>query len=508
VGRGRRNCRIETSQRDASTARPARSPQEQAFGDARFFIGRFERRIGAHSGEAEGLGTARREGAMSTGLGLLSPVEQRLLVSHIHAAETAGTPDGIEIGRRGREVMILAHHRFINSKMLPKHGGRVDSEVIRQACRMGINRAVNDYDEKRGGFLNYAANWMHHYISEAVQDESGPARFKGKSSNLKIRVEKLVKELDNQGITSTLALVTDTLNSRYPKSQVTPEQVAGVYDWVIGKELRLDAPVYATDGSIKMGETIRDASAVGDNPVVRSSAIGAVHAAIADLDKPLDRRLTEIAWGLNSREDVEQKDMFSGVYRDQEGNALSAEDSVIKDRKDIEEVRKVSQEILDGLFEDGDLSFEPHTPEARELFDITGAPPTSGTIQYRLGRIKEQLTNHLSYMREDYVYRGPNALEQSEMACEITRTALVQLGAVTPKQARSLKGGRVSKEGEIKTKSGLRRLCEKYSLVDSVTGKMLPEDQWPAGARPVPAPVAATEPTESTEQLQALMAEV
>jgi hypothetical protein len=150
------------------------------------------------------------------------------------------------------------------------------------------------------------------------------------------------------------------------------------------------------------------------------------------------------------------------------------------------------------MFEADALTFEPGTPEARELFEAFGTPPTSGNIQYALNRARKEMASELSWMRADFRYRGDNELEQSDMAQEEVRRALVAMQAktaegkvITAAEARKLKVSRPGRDGQVRQKGPLRVAAEQYGLVDDRGRVRL--DRVPAAVGPAATPARRDE---------------
>ena len=502
MGRGNRSDEGAAAPPRQRTARRELSPQERALVDARYFIGRYEHRIDLRMRSCTATTQQAREKAKIDAIGLLSAPEQRRLVQHIRAAETAGTPEAAKLGERGRELMILANSRFIQD-YASKHEGRgAPMESVLQACRLGMNKAIDTYDPDRGaGFLHWSANQMHGALNDVIEHEAGPVRMKSKATLHHSRVQQVIKDLDNEGRRVSIDEVTDILNKRFPNARYTPQRVAEVYDWAAAGMISLDATVDAAEGGANLGSVIADAAAVTEENALNAAQRQAVRRALNAIQSPVDRKVMELYWGLDGREQVEQKDMFNGVYRDAEGNAFSAEDSVINDRAELgEAVSKLGQKELDVALRDNAVTFEPGTPEARELFETFGAPPTSGTIQYSLKRAREQMAAELEWMRDDFRYRGDNELENSDAAQEEVRRALVSMGHFSAADARKLKVSRPGRDGTVRKKGPLRQAAEQYGLVDERGRVRLDKVPAPVGAPPA-APARASMP-DSVEEIE------
>lgn len=428
--------------------------------------------------------------AQAQALGVLSYSEQRELVRTV---QTYVGPGRAIVCGRARDLLLLTNAGFIEDE-IRRHAARgLEAEVLRQECREALAFAIDRFDFKfESSFLTYAANRMRGAVSGAIRNDSRLVRLKSRTSEIADRVQRTIKLLEAENKAPTLQAIAD----RLPDD--SPQRIAEVLPWVTTSLVRLDAHVDSADGS-----SMSYSGAISDpNVHVEESTLDAIQSedvrrAISELKSPLERRVIELYWNLDQDTvEVEQRDLFDGVYRDRRGRAYSAELSIIRDRAERgETVSKRSQVELNEGLRSGKLTFEPRTPEARELYELqqelakmTGAPAvalTAATIQETLGRAYSKMAPHLSTLRDTLLYRGDNALENSEHAQALIRRELKrivsdaggavevpEIGRITPGAVDRLKPGRPSRS-RVSSKAELRKAAEHFGLIDPSNGRIV-----------------------------------
>jgi DNA-directed RNA polymerase specialized sigma subunit len=385
-----------------------------------------------------------------------------------------------------RELFILCHRGFVE-RMISKHVQRLDSEspemareVLHQACDIALHRTIDRFDfDNPANPLTYATRVMQDEIKREA--EAGRrVRLKSKANMLGDKIEQMAKEIENEGRQVSVAELAQRLDE-------SPERIAEILPHARRQTVRLDAPVRVPGAQTTVGALVEDPQQAVEEPVVEEDTIERLNQAMNSLS-PFERKVVEVAFGLGDSENVEQKDLFDGVYRDKKGRAFSAKASVIAERsKGGEKVAKLPQRQLNEMYKEGDLLFEPGNPESHALARAakglqeddpgktdrllsyeTGIPPTSGTVQETLKKGLEKLARHKSLEGLEVRYRGRDELENSESARERVRQRLVSNGIVDETELRKLQSTR-SASGE---KSKLRLLAEKHGLVDPDTGRL------------------------------------
>lgn len=392
------------------------------------------------------------------------------------------------VNDRARAIFFLCHTGYIEQQIRRKaHMLRGEDtehalEVLRGAAWKGADKGVDKYSPDEGANpLTYIKNWINAELGDAIEAEGGEGgvRLKSKANDLGKKVQAMAKEIENDGRQVTIAEIADRIGT-------DAERVAEVLPFAVGHMTRMDAPVKTDDGSsASMGALILDPAQEVSAPVLDADMRERVRQAVSEIKSPFQRRIIEL---FHLEEEArEQKDLFDGVYRDSEGRAFSAEPSVIADRKRRGiEVIKASQRDLNRMFREGELTWEPGTPEAHELSRVvmpdydpsakfedfitreTGVPPTSGTIQEAKRFAEEEMRKNPVLNGLQPRYRGEDELENSEAARDEVRRALHRRGIIDDAEAQKLMAGRAAGGG----KSKLRVLAEENDLVDRTSGRL------------------------------------
>jgi len=479
---------------------------EQRLKDYEWIVGRWESRIN-RSGANDRDSFQEQTQAAARALRPLADnvADQKLLVKAAQDAkaimeETANNKTKLgrrvhhhagRINDRAREIFILCHTGFIETQIgrqvhqLSGESPQDAREVLRQEAREGINHGIDKYKFDQGALpLTYIHSWVRARITAAGEREGGigGVRAKSKANDLKKKIQSAAKQLDNDGHKATAAEIARMVDA--PEARVTE-----LLPWATGQVSSLDAPVSGGDGSeTTAGALLVDPENKVDEPVFDNDIQVRVRQAIDEIDSPLQQRIVEMCCGLTGNGDIEQKDLFDGVYRDKKGKAYSAEPSVISDRaKRGETVIKTKQRELNERFKNGELRFEPGTDEAlilsrvgQEDFDLTapyegyitrdtGTPPTSGTIQEAKRKAEDLLRANPLLDGLAPRYRGDNELEYSEKARIQVRKILRYRGIIDAEAEEKLMASRAQSGG----KSKLRMLAEEHGLVDKETGRLI-----------------------------------
>ena len=390
------------------------------------------------------------------------------------------------ISNDAREMFMLIHSGFIRQfcsryqNQLEGESGPDAMETLMQYARIGVNKAIDRYQFDKGANpLTYARQWMRAEVGEGVAREGRPIRLKAKAHDLGKRVQAAAKNMQNEGKAPSAEEIALTLKEPLSK-------VVDVMPFALSPLARLDAPV-SQDGQDSLGSlTADDRLDVADDNEKRESR-QQVHNAVSSIRSPLRKRVIELYYGLANNDPVEQKDLFDGTYSDSSGKLFSAEPSVIRGRaKEGITVERKPQSELNGLFESGKLTWTAGTPESLELAlvamddydpdkkiheaitNLTGVPPTSGSIQEAKKRAEWEMAENPKLSEIRPRYRGQDELENSLSARKEIREALIKLGTLTPSQAERCKVGK----GNAAKKGDLRLLAEKHGLVDKTTGKI------------------------------------
>lgn len=447
---------------------------------AKALIERFEADADRAERRASPQTIEQRIGARSRGLGQLTndAAAQKKLIAGIKALEEHPSEQAQRLAKRGRELFMLCHAGLAN-QMASHFLGSLENvsdaetrEILLQEARIGLNRAIDHYqDDKGANPATYAKNWMRAMITERIEAEGRAIRVKSKAHDALVKLRKAAKELEQ----SNEKAMVDDVDALSKKSGLKPDQV---------RELLPHINKVALGGGMDaFGFIPAPAKYSPDTQVIDAHTKELLRQEVQQM-RPLHARVISALYGLDG-EDVEQKDLFEGVYRDAKGNAYSAEPSVIAAGKARgEKVTKATQRKLNELYKAGELTFEPWTEASAELALLsglsdhekrmvkamtveTGIPMTSGTVQEAKRLAEEELARNPRLAGLAPRYRGPNELENSGEARVRVARALVATGALAPNEENKLVS-RVRAKGGGKAK--LRELAEEQGLVDPETG--------------------------------------
>jgi hypothetical protein len=295
----------------------------------------------------------------------------------------------------------------------------------------------------------------------------------------------MLKAYENRGEKVDIEAIAEKLD-------LEPKRVQELIGTLTAKS-RMDKAMGGEDGEgdTTLASVIPDAGVDIESSSVDESQRETIRQAAKSL-KPFQRRVIELHFNLAGGEEIEQKDLYDGVYVDpQTGEMFSSESTVISDRRKRGiEVAKTSQKDLNRRFSNGEVEFQAGTPESydlallkkrgntpegeelpaptreqmlsRTITNKTGTPMTSGQIQDAKDQALYQLSQRqeLQPMRADLRSRGSHELENSLQARTMVRKGLELLGDIEAGSGDKVKAGRSSRDGSHK-RGVLGQMAEK-----------------------------------------------
>lgn len=427
------------------------------------------------------MGEQRRR-AQAALLGRVSHAQQVLLV---RAANESPDP---RVRRDATTLLLLANYGFIY-RYARKHQGRgLDLDALRAECETGLLEAIPRFNHELGvSFLTFAEARMHHRVSTALRQEGRPIRLPKGADQLANRIGLTIRRLEGERRTATPELVARELD-------VDPALAADLWPHVVNPIASLDVPVGA-DGD---GEGLTLAGTVaGDVDVAGEVVVEQLRASVQRLvDKlpPLQRYAIEQLYLVGADDDAAVSPVGRALAGDLDG---------------LEPLALRPQDVRRG-FNTGLYALDDEA--AAELSELTCVKLTNDQLDRIAREGLRKLRPYLTELREEVLYRGPNALEHSEHARELVREELHRridaaggrisdplLGELTHGAVNRLKPGR-----GVNVKGQLREVAERQQLVDVDSGRLHVEnftnDRKPAAvaepgavvrvARPRPAQVS------------------
>jgi len=178
----------------------------------------------------------------------------------------AGVHQAARGAERARNSFVRANLRLVVSIARRFNHGRMPLSDLIQEGNLGLIKAVERYDYRRGfRFSTYASWWIRHAISRALADKGREVRLPVHMIDAYHRVAKATREL-----TATLG--------RQPTSQeiadaanISAAKIDKMRTYLVDQSLSLDRPVNDGDGRT-LAESLRDPHAEEHSPVDRLTA--------------------------------------------------------------------------------------------------------------------------------------------------------------------------------------------------------------------------------------------
>ena len=144
---------------------------------------------------------------------------------------------------RARNAFVLANLRLVVSIARRFNHGRMALADLIQEGNIGLMKAVERYDYKRGfRFSTYASWWIRHAISRALADKGREVRLPVHMIDAYHRIARarreLAAKLGRQATTEELSQAT----------QIAPGKIEKMRTYLVDQSLSLDRPVSEEDG--------------------------------------------------------------------------------------------------------------------------------------------------------------------------------------------------------------------------------------------------------------------
>jgi len=185
--------------------------------------------IGPRGGAAGSIGSARARSEW---------------LRRIHAANRAAA--------RARNAFVKANLRLVVSIARRFNHGRMALADLIQEGNLGLMKAVERYDYRRGfRFSTYASWWIRHAISRALADKGREVRLPVHMIDAQHRLTKarrqLTAQLGREPTSEELATATDMAVDKIEKMRT----------WLLEQSVSLDKPVGDDEGRV-LGEVLED----------------------------------------------------------------------------------------------------------------------------------------------------------------------------------------------------------------------------------------------------------
>ncbi len=245
-------------------------------------VSRMSRGIGARGGEPEGMARARGFSDW---------------VRRIAAADRAAA--------LARNAFVKANLRLVVSIARRFNHGRMALADLIQEGNLGLIKAVERYDYRRGfRFSTYASWWIRHAISRALADKGREIRLPVHMIDAHHRLTKarrqLTASLGRQPSTEELSAAT----------QMPSDKIEKMRSWVMEQPLSIDRPVGDAEGRT-LGEVLEDPDRE-ETSLSAAMEADAVTSEVRDLLgelRPIEADILRQRFGLDTEQELTLKEI-------------------------------------------------------------------------------------------------------------------------------------------------------------------------------------------------------
>jgi len=215
----------------------------------------------------------------------------------------------VEIGARAahdaRNAFVKANLRLVISIARRFNHGRMSLADLVQEGNLGLIKAVERYDYRRGfRFSTYASWWIRHAISRALADKGREIRLPVHMIDAHHRLTKARREL-------TARLGRNPTTEELAEATSMPaEKVENMRRWVLEQSVSLDRPVGDEEGRT-LGEVLEDPDRVELSPTAdleMNALTSEVRAVLGEL-RPIEADILRQRFGLETEHELTLKEI-------------------------------------------------------------------------------------------------------------------------------------------------------------------------------------------------------
>jgi RNA polymerase primary sigma factor len=207
--------------------------------------------------------------------------------------------------QEARNDFVKANLRLVVSIARRFNHGRMSLADLIQEGNLGLMKAVERYDYRRGfRFSTYASWWIRHAISRALADKGREIRLPVHMIDAQHRLSKARREL-----TAKLGR-SPTTEELAEATQMPADKIENMRRWVLDQSISLDRPVGDEDGRV-LGEVLEDpereeVSPTGD--LEMEALTDEIHALLRSL-KPIEADILRQRFGLVDDQELTLKEI-------------------------------------------------------------------------------------------------------------------------------------------------------------------------------------------------------
>jgi len=204
-----------------------------------------------------------------------------------------------------RNDFVKANLRLVISIARRFNHGRMSLADLIQEGNLGLMKAVERYDYRRGfRFSTYASWWIRHAISRALADKGREIRLPVHMIDAHHRLTKARREL-----TSKLQRP-PTVEELAVATKMPAEKVENMRRWVLEQSISLDRPVGDEDGR-NLGEVLEDPDREDASPTAElefEALTGELKNVLREL-RPIEADILRQRFGLDTEQELTLKEI-------------------------------------------------------------------------------------------------------------------------------------------------------------------------------------------------------
>ena len=204
-----------------------------------------------------------------------------------------------------RNDFVKANLRLVVSIARRFNHGRMSLADLIQEGNLGLMKAVERYDYRRGfRFSTYASWWIRHAISRALADKGREIRLPVHMIDAQHRLAKARREL-----TAKLGR-TPTSEELAEATEMPVDKIENMRRWVLDQSISIDRPVGDEDGRV-LGEVLEDPEREEVSPtedLEMDALTNEIHSLLRQL-KPIEADILRQRFGLDDDQEMTLKEI-------------------------------------------------------------------------------------------------------------------------------------------------------------------------------------------------------